>query len=232
MTNSEATRKPAVVLVPHAGGDGLSYGRMIKRLSEDGDVFFYEMAGHGKRAGEDFYGSYGEVLSDLVSFIREKTADCGPYLLCGVSMGAFLCDNAYERLEKEGDRLPGHVIYAAVDPARSASEYDIRQVEEKSSNLELLTLDNSYSQYLKTILEKDLELMIKGKAGFKARLKCPLSHFMGKEDSLLGRSVYDWSAYAAMGAREYLFDGPHLFMTSNDNVINTIIRIRDSLQER
>lgn len=219
-----------MILVPHAGGDRLSYAGLIKGLSDGGEVFFYELPGHGKRAGEVHPESYETVLEELIGFIRDIAAE-HEYILCGSSMGAFLCDNAYERLSRDGERLPLHMVYAAVDPSRNSREYDIREIIEKSSDTRFINADNPYSRYLKDILEKDVEMLIRANAVFGARLQCPMSFFAGKDDRLLGRVTYDWSELAPNGYREYLFEGGHLFMTADENVMTTLMKIRDSIQE-
>ena len=207
----------------------MSYAHIIKGLSEGGDVFFYEIAGHGKRADEDLPVSYEAILEELVLFIVDIAEKHEKYILCGNSMGAYLCDNAYERLLKEGVRLPSHVIYAAVDPARQSRQYSIDEIYEKSCDPRLLTMDNAYCRYLKRILEKDIELLEQGDVEFKARLQCSMSFFAGMEDRLLGKIAYDWSELAPCGYREYLFEGEHLFLTSNKNVINALKTIRDRI---
>ena len=133
MSDSANSEKAAVILVPHAGGDRLSYGRILAGLSKDGDAYLFEMAGHGTRADEDFSGSYGEILEELLEFIKDIADKHDKYMLCGDSFGAFLCDNAYERLAVEGVKLPSHVVYGAVDPSRPSREYDIREVMRKSA---------------------------------------------------------------------------------------------------
>ncbi len=227
MSDIEDSKKPALFLAPHAGGDRLSYSRLIKDLKADGDVFIYEMAGHGKRADETFSDSFEDIVLEFTQFIKDKAKNEKDYILCGVSMGAYLCDKVYERLKEEGFKLPGHVIYAAVDPGKPSGDLSISEIKEKSSNQELLNADNVYSRYLKGILEKDLELFVDGNTSFGTELQCGLSVFEGKEDLLLGKVDYDWSKLAPKGYREYIFEGPHLFMTTNQNVVSAIRTIRD-----
>ncbi len=229
MKDSGGSEKTAVVLVPHAGGDHLAYTKLIKGLSYKRDVLFYELPGHGIRAGESFAKSYQEILCELIEFIQDKTSGYQDYIMCGVSMGAYLCDNAYGKLLSENCRLPRHVIYAAVDPSKTSEMLSKEDIMQKSADAEILSSHNAYSIYLKDILEKDLDIFFDGRAIFGTTLKCPLSYFMGKDDRLLGKVDYDWSILAPEGYREYLFEGQHLFMTSNANVITTINRICDHI---
>lgn len=229
MRDSGGSKKTALVLVPHAGGDKLAYTRLIKGLSGKRDVFFYELPGHGTRAGESFAESYQDILRELVEFIKDKTSDYDSYIMCGVSMGAYLCDNAYRKLLSGSCKLPSHVIYAAVDPSKTSGMLSKEDIMQKSADPEQLGLNNAYSIYLKDMLEKDLDIFFREGAVFGTTLKCPLSFFMGRDDRLLGKVDYDWGLLAPKGYREYLFEGPHLFITSNANVITTMNRICDHI---
>lgn len=231
MSGTADSKNIAVILVPHAGGDRLSYAPLIKGLSDGGDVFFYEPAGHGKRAGEAAPDGYEAVLEELVGFIKDIASDHEKYILCGDSMGAYLCDNAYGRLAQDNERLPVHVVYAAVDPSGDLKRHSIDEIIKKSSDPAFIYADNPYSRYLRGILEKDIELLMQADAVFGARLQCPMSFFAGKDDRLLGKITCDWSGLAPCGYREYLFEGGHLFMTANKNVITTLMTIRDRTQE-
>ncbi|MBE5827073.1 MAG: hypothetical protein E7307_10600 [Butyrivibrio sp.] len=230
MSDTADSNKIALVLVPHAGGDRVTYAPLVKGLSGVADVYFYEMPGHGKRAGDPFADSYEDLLFELLDLIRDVAKTHEKYVLCGDSLGAYLCDNAYERLLEEGGKLPSHVVYGAVNPGKGSGDFSIEEIIEKSSDTAILNSDNVYSRYLKNILEKDLELLIDGNAGFKAHLQCPMSFFMGKEDRLLGKVYFDWSELAGGGYREYLFEGEHLFMTSNKNVITALMKVLERLQ--
>ena len=226
MSDTENFKRPVVILAPHAGGDSIAYAWLLKRLKADGEAYFFEIAGHGRRLEEAYPKSYEEIVMDFVDFIRKKTEGDKNYIIAGDSMGAYLCDSAYGKIKAMGGKLPVHVIYGAVDPKLQINELSIKNIEKHNSNMDLLDRDNSYCRYLKDILEKDAELLRKSETWLSSILECEMSFFMGKNDSLLGDVRYDWSRLAPKGYREYLFDGEHLFMTSNKNVAETIIRIR------
>ena len=97
----------------HAGGSTIAYEKLKSYLFDDVLFVPLELPGHLRRAKEPLCTDFNRIIDDLTaticSYIDEMREE---YILFGHSLGAVLAYFLFFSLEKQGKRLPVHLIFS------------------------------------------------------------------------------------------------------------------------
>jgi medium-chain acyl-[acyl-carrier-protein] hydrolase len=102
---------PALICLPHLGGNAAAYGWYAAKLAPDVRVLAVQLPGHGTRASERPLTSIGDIADALSTGLRDELR--APYVLYGHSFGALV---AFEvaRLAASGlGQPPDHLVVGA-----------------------------------------------------------------------------------------------------------------------
>lgn len=102
---------PALVCLPHLGGNAAVFGWFAVRLEPDVRVLAVQLPGHGARSGERPLTSIDEIADALVLNLRDELR--GPSILYGHSFGALVAFEVARRLSAGLGRPPEHLVVGA-----------------------------------------------------------------------------------------------------------------------
>ena len=98
-------KRKKVFFLPYAGGSSMNYQSLFGCFSDEIEPIGLELAGRGKRYGEEFYASVDEAANDMMRLIRDDI-DTEDYAIFGHSMGATIAFELYYQIEAMGLKLP------------------------------------------------------------------------------------------------------------------------------
>jgi surfactin synthase thioesterase subunit len=102
---------PALICVPHLGGNAAVFGWFAARLAPEVRVLPVQLPGHGARSAERPLTSIDALADALVLNLREELG--GPSILYGHSFGALVAFEVARRLSSGFGRPPDHLVVGA-----------------------------------------------------------------------------------------------------------------------
>ena len=114
-------KKIQLFILPYAGGSIAAFKRFTEHIDNAIEVIVVEYPGRGTRAKEPLVENFNELLSDAVSFCRERRVTDLPFAVMGYSMGSILAYEIAAHNEIEG-ALEHLFIAAEISPKFRSAE--------------------------------------------------------------------------------------------------------------
>lgn len=83
-------KKVQLFLLPFAGGNSLSFMKLMRMLDSSIEAMTVEYAGRLSREKEPYIDAYDSFINDVVEYIRKYKRDNIPFAILGYSLGAAL----------------------------------------------------------------------------------------------------------------------------------------------
>ncbi|MFI7241471.1 thioesterase II family protein [Streptomyces qinglanensis] len=214
--------RATVFCLPHAGGGASAYHRWVG-ADPLLDVQPVQLPGREDLLGEE----PARDAAQLVSLLGPALADLasGPTVLFGHSMGAVLAAELAVWLRRNGAPPP---LLLVVSGRRGGARRSSgpAQTTAYSSDEELATVllrmggtprevfdDPQLRSLVLATVRSDLLLLHRYRRSYgDAEVPAPVLACGGREDSVTGRELADWSAHTALGSRVRLFPGGHFYL--------------------
>ncbi|WP_315832773.1 thioesterase II family protein [Bradyrhizobium prioriisuperbiae] len=211
---------------PFAGGSGQFYEPWRNRLPSAIAVIPIEIAGRGRRLGEnlvvEFESHVDEIVTDLTS------DDPVPFAFFGHSMGALLAFEVARRLRNLGQPGPLRLFVSAHRaphlPDREADLYQasdavlVEQLRTWSGTPERILSDASMQRIILPILRADLATSASYRFQPGPPLECPIIAFGAWSDPEASQEeLAAWSEQTSARFQLEMFSGAHFFIRDRED---------------
>lgn len=209
------------------------YYRWKKYLDDRIEVIPLELAGRAGRHKESFYPTFEDAVYDLSQRVEKNIGPEDSFAIFGHSMGSWLAFEINHLLQKEGKRLPFHLILSGrwAPHIKKANQVDI-SLPEKEFMEQVLELGGTPKEVLEDeelrniflpIFKEDLRLLENYSfTEQREPLTSDFSVFTGIGDSYISqRDLSEWSRLTNGMTKVYKFKGDHFFINSG---IETVTR--------
>lgn len=209
------------------------YAGFKKYLRKSIEINPVELAGRGMRFEEPFYESMEEAVNDVYEIIGDEFEQ-SRYALFGYSMGSWLAYGLYKKIVQNNHRQPAHLFLAAKEPPHVAvnvkilhlldDENFMKEIFRMGGTPEKLLEDKALLDMFLPILRADYRMTERYKeSSLKEKLNCPVTVFAGENDDISINDIKRWDEIANNNFSFYTFEGGHLFIQNNVELICDII---------
>ena len=220
---------------PYAGGSSTVYHQWKSLLGDNIELRPIELAGRGRRIGEDMYKNLEEVVDDVFQLIRGEIQQ-SPYMLYGHSMGALI---TYELAQKINDfRLPKPVhLFFSGKGAPHVKRLDKKKyhlLDEKAFREEVINLGGTppelfehpeLMELLLPLLKNDFRIAeTYSHAGSIRPFDQDITVLLGREDDLTTEQCEEWAKHTSEKCQFHYFPGGHFFINNEAVNITQIIK--------
>ncbi|MBL6449302.1 thioesterase [Fulvivirga sp. 29W222] len=219
---------------PYAGGSSSIYHGLKPYLQSHIEFIPVELAGRGRRIGDDLYAGLAEAVDDLYRIVSPQIK-FSPFAFLGHSMGSLLAHELTVRLKYELGLSPNHLFFSgrgAIQVKRK-DEKMYHKMDENQFKEEILLLGGTPPEFFQhpELLELFLPLLkndfriaetTPDIEGFK-RSDVDITVFTGKEDDLTEAQVQGWKQYTNGGCEIHEYDGGHFFIHHEMESIASVI---------
>jgi len=228
--------KIKMLCLPYAGAASSCYYKWRYYLDSYIEIIPVELAGHGKRFGEPFYGNFQQAINDIVQIIQREISN-EKYVIFGHSMGSILAYESVLRLKDLGRCLPIHIILSGRTPPNINTDIkEIYQTSDQKLLEQLMEMGGTSAEVINNheiiemflpIIRADYKLLAEYIYDEQRIVDCDISVFYGKEDP--NTNYYDikkWDNFTRGHCHYYDFPGNHFFINKYINeVTETINRV-------
>lgn len=216
----DATSAPALVCIPHLGGNAAVFGWWSMRLAPGVRVLPVQLPGRGARSAEPPLRSIAEIADALALHVAPELR--GSYVLYGHSLGAVIAFE-FARLMGELGRPPEHLIVgacrapdAALDRPflHAAPDADILDyLRGMDGTPDALIADASLRSGVLRAVRADLEAWETYRFVERPPLAIPITAIAGAADaSVAPVEMRGWSRHTTGTFRFATVDGGHFFL--------------------
>lgn len=219
-------------ILPHAGGNDLSYASMEKSLSPVFDCFTVCYPGRGRRYNDKFAKNIGELVEDCLSFFLSKQ-DGEDFFIMGHSFGALVAFECMWAMQSNNMALPvmsflsGKSAPSHVSDSISKHTMDDEQLIAYLKKLggfpNDLADNQSFISFYLPIIRHDLALIENYEYKQRSQLNVPLVLINGTEDlEIKSSSIQAWQQETTEQCHFENMAGGHFFNFENQSFINLI----------
>ena len=174
------------------------------------ELFAIQLPGHETRFNEILHTGMKVVVNELFEefkFLLNK-----PFILFGHSLGALICFELIQRLQKNSLNLPHHLIVSGCRaPHLALNHKPIRDVVDPEFIIELIKYNGApdYETY---------------QSSEKSLLPFDITALAGNNDSLVSdKEIQGWGQYTSLNCNYFSIAGDHFFITSARSKVLSII---------
>jgi medium-chain acyl-[acyl-carrier-protein] hydrolase len=194
-----------IFLISYAGGSSLAYRTWPQMLPEcNASLAPLELPGHGRRADEALCSNVPELVSDLISQIR-NAASQGDFLIFGHSFGALLAYEVAVAVQDFGLPPARALIISGANPPHRlklkmrhqlSNEEFLAYVKRYGGVDERLMKDSVAMAFFIKMLRADYQALECHDWRFKVKVSAPISVICSEDDLAVERAFLDeWSQY-------------------------------------
>jgi surfactin synthase thioesterase subunit len=182
-----------------------------------------ELAGRGRRYGEQLYGDIEEAIEDVYQIVEQQVGE-SRFAFFGHSMGALLGYEVIARLWQRRGCAPMHAFFSGRIPPDLPAGERLHVLPEKQLGERLLqwgglskqlSENKDFLRMFLPIIRADLkavETYSRGTSAY-ALLPCALSILFGKEDPFFqAEQVSHWVDFTTQTCDFYTFAGGHFYL--------------------
>ena len=220
--------------LPNAGGMSTMYTPWKKLLDPAIQCCPIELAGRGRRYGEQLYGDIEEAIEDVYRLIEQQVGE-NQFAFFGHSMGALLCYEVIARLWKRRGCAPMHAFFSGRTPPNAPVGEKLHILPDKQLGERLLQWgglsrqlaeNKDFLRMFLPVLRADLKAVetYSRQTSAYPLLPCALSIFFGKEDPFFQEEqISHWVDFTMQDCDFYTFDGGHFYLLEQRAAIVQII---------
>lgn len=224
--------KPAATLIccPHAGGTVDFFRDWPRYFPTAVEVVAVQYPGHGDRLDEACLTDVHDLVAELVAEVDRLGRS--PLVLFGHSFGAAVAYEAAVRLTTRG--TPPHAVLLS---ARVAPHHDHRatpprsdaEIWDETVRLGGTAPEISTDQEWRELLTPQLRADYQAAGAYRpsrARLPCPLTALLGRDDDLPLAKVDAWREYTEADFALRVYCGAHFYLTAHvADIANEVARL-------
>lgn len=226
--------KVNLFLLPYAGGSSLYYSHWSKSLNDNINLIPLDLPGRGIRFKEPLPHDLEEAMDSVFENAKEKF-DNLKYGLFGYCVGTTMVYELYKRILANNLNTPDFCILCANVPPDYQKRDDglTEQSEEKlieewlkSSRVKKEDMEKrKYLQDMYLAWKSDCLMMDKYVfSGPRCKFNCDLTIINGAKDRVFEReSINGWRRFTNKRCNEFLVEGDHDFLKTNESAIIEII---------
>ncbi|WP_294343927.1 SDR family oxidoreductase [uncultured Clostridium sp.] len=217
--------------IPYAGGSAAVYKDLEFKISPAISCFSVELAGRGKRALENYYGSFEELTKDVAEKII-KEAGNSKVSLFGHSMGVLIAYEAAYYIQTHTDLKIDTLFLSGLNPPDKMKETKLSQysdeklkavLDEMGGIPDIVKQNEEALTFFLKIIRKDYALI----ESYKCRkniesIDCNIVCINGKDD-LVATDVGWWSNYCTGNFERIQLPGNHFYINGNEQNVAAII---------
>ncbi|CAM4460801.1 thioesterase II family protein [Paenibacillus tarimensis] len=213
---------PKLFCFPYAGASASIY-HMWSNRGLQAEVMPVELAGRGRRMGEDFYKQMDDAVNDAYESMVPLLTDSMPYAVFGHSMGGILAYELIHKLREEGQPLPGTLIISAAPPPHLltksrepvsglSNDLLLQHLKRRGEISRFIDLE-TFIQVFLPIIRADYRLLETYRPILdRIAIDVDLSVFYGTEDSIGGDLMSGWERYVRGDFNAFPLRGGHFFI--------------------
>lgn len=208
---------------PYAGGNASIYKRWKYLIGPQIIVRPIELAGRGKRTCENPYGSFEELVDDVLCIIEKEIAE-EEYVFFGHSMGAKIAFELAQKISENGLPVPGHIFFSGrgapgildTNPVEyhKLSDTDFIEAVVKIGGTEKEFCEHQeLVDFFLPILRNDFKLAETESERKEIKpLLCDITVFVGKDEDLTPGQIDGWKHCTSGLCSIHYFKGGHFFI--------------------
>ncbi|MBL6449598.1 thioesterase [Fulvivirga sp. 29W222] len=219
---------------PYAGGSSSIYNGLRPLLDDQIEFIPVELAGRGRRIGEDLYPDLNAAVDDLYKIVSPQIG-FSQFAFFGHSMGSLLAHQLAKRLKEELGVSPSHIFFSGRGALQMNIEKEKKyhQMSEQQFKDEVLLLGGTPPEFFQhpELLELFLPLL---RNDFRIAETAPsidgfnkegvdITVFTGREDDHTEEQIAGWNDYTTGSCEIHTFEGGHFFIHQEMDAIARII---------
>lgn len=229
----QSVPRHTLICFPHAGGAASAYRFWPALLSPDVEVINVQYPGREDRFSEPLVDDMSTTVNNISREIHTKIIG-RPFSLFGHSMGGAIAHEVAQQLTRLHQH-PMHLIISGRQPPRfHPLDSDIHTRSDNEVIDELLRLSQDNSELLNhpelaaiilPVIRNDYKLIETYRPSEPLLLSCPITVFVGEDDSEMTRKQADaWRGYSTNATKVHVFLGGHFFIVSERAKVIRVLR--------
>lgn len=226
--------KVNLFLLPYAGGSGLYYSHWAKSLNSNISLIPLDLPGRGIRFREPLPNDLEDAMDLVFESVKERFGNL-KYGLFGYCIGTTMVYELYKRILSNNLRKPDFCVLCANAPPDCqkkdkdfSEQSEEKLIEEwlKSSRIKKEDMEKrKYLQDMYLAWKSDCVMMDKYVFSEpRCKFDCDFTIISGNRDNVFDRdSIDSWKQFTTKKCTEFLVDGEHDFLKTNENAIIEII---------
>lgn len=229
--NRSGVARLSLVCFPYAGGGVGAWLPWRKHLPAWVDLFAVQLPGRGARMMEPPL----RHMEAIIPHLANATANLGPCVFFGHSMGAFLAYETARMLKSTGRSMPDKLIVSGqraphlpdsgrLVHALPQAEF-VEELRSRGGTPDDVLQDKELMELLSPMLRADFELCERYASPLRLPLDIPLTAFGGKEDERAAHAKREaWKEHTTEAFRHREFEGGHFFVHSAEEAVLAAIQ--------
>lgn len=228
--------KPALILLPFAGGNAYSYRDMLSNLQTTYEVLLPELPGRGSLSNQPLIDDANELANYIVNQVIKPLDPARPYILYGHSMGGLMTYLVAQKVKQNNLPLPKHLIISGRNAPCFKREKQVHgypattfwsEIHAMGGLPKALLENRELQAYFEPIIRNDFKLVetyqyVKP----DILLDLPMTVFYGDQDNMTKESVEAWQQESKQPVKFIEMKGNHFFIfnhvTEITNYINSL----------
>ena len=228
-----AASTPALICIPHAGGNAAAFASWTGRLGPGVRVLAVQLPGHGARAAERPLTSIPDIVDELVLGIARDLPET--FAMYGHSFGALVGYEVARLMSGSLGRAPIQLVVGACRPPdalldrpplhAASDDRIVEYLASMSGTADELTADPAVRALVLPGVRADLEALETYRHVPGAPVRVPITAIAGADDaSLRPAEMRGWAHHTASPFRLATVPGSHFFLrTSRAAVLDVIV---------
>lgn len=227
-------KKIKLFCFPYAGGSSLIFKDWKHYISPEIELIAFELAGRGRRTGEQCYESLEEAVDDI--FIKiEPSIVRSEFAFFGHSLGGLIAFELAKKTELMGLTPARHLFVSGRNAPGVAPKFSFKfhALDDEAFTREIVKLGGTPRElfdhpellhYFLPILKSDFKLSEANSTLDKNFVtNSSLTVMLGDSDSLVTEGDLGWDRYTSKSCSVYHFKGDHFFINDRTQEVVTLI---------
>ncbi len=223
--------KITLFCIPYAGGSATIYNNWKKYLDKCIKIVPVELAGRGKRLGEELYDKMENAVDDVYEIIKENIN--GPYGLFGHSMGSVIAYELAHRISNSNLPNPEYLFVSGSKPPHIGErEKIIHGLPDDEFRNEIIDMGGTPKEIFENkellelflpILRQDFKIVENYKYIGRPPLDIETIFFYGDGEEIDDSEAKQWNIHTNKGCRIFKIKGNHFFINYRTDEVADII---------
>lgn len=227
-------REKILFCLPHAGGAASTYGSWKKCSDSRITVVPIELAGKGKRIGENQYETLHSAVDDIYHYILNTLNNHCSYGIFGHSMGALLAYEVYYKMKQHNRQLPDHMFLSGRKPPHFNDDEILHKLSQDDFIEKIRQSDGTPNEFFEheellsifiPILREDYRILEEYQyTEKKYKMHSDITVFYGKNDKMTKEEMQEWKQHTDGEMELLAYDGGHFFIHEYEKPIYSVIK--------